>query len=76
MKPINLDYLLKVQKYCDTRSQQVEFGYNETLAEWDETILGRIGAQLGVISASIEEIYEIYTIEANKDHELIKKAII
>jgi hypothetical protein len=60
MKPINLDYLEKVQKYCDKSSHQAEFGYNETHAEWDETPLGRIGTQLDVISASIEEIFEIY----------------
>jgi hypothetical protein len=66
MKPINLDYLFKVQKYCDTRSQQKEFGYNEDLAEWDDTPMGRIGAQLGVIAASIEEIYEIWTNETDR----------
>lgn len=60
MKPINLDYLEKVQKYCDTRSHQKEFGYNEHKAEFDDTPMGRIGAQLDVISASIEEIFEIY----------------
>ena len=60
MKPINLDYLEKIQKYCDKISHQKEFGYDESLAEWDESPLGRIGAQLDVISASIEEIFEIY----------------
>lgn len=66
MKPINLDYLFKVQKYCDVRSHQKEFGYNEKSAEWDDTPLGRIGAQLDVISASIEEIYEIWTNETDR----------
>lgn len=60
MKPINLDYLLKVQKYCNTRAYQKEFGYNEQESEWDETPLGRIGLQLSCISAAIEEIYEIF----------------
>lgn len=76
MKSVNLDYLLKVQQYCDKRSRQKEFGYDEKTAEWDETSLGRIGVQLDVISACIEEIYEIYYIEANREHELIKKAIV
>ena len=61
MKALNLDYLDNVQAYCDKVSHQNEFGYNEHDAEWDETPLGRIGAQLDVISASIEEIREIYS---------------
>lgn len=60
MKALNLDYLDNVQAYCDKVSHQKEFGYNEIHAEWDDTPLGRIGAQLDVISASIEEIREIY----------------
>lgn len=60
MKPINLNYLEKIQKYCDKRCYQKEFGYNENTSEYDETPMGRIGAQLNVISASIEEIFEIY----------------
>lgn len=60
MKKINLDYLFKVQTYCDTRAYQKEFGYNEQDSSWDDTPLGRIGSQLDVISASIEEIYEIW----------------
>lgn len=60
MKALNLDYLDNVQAYCDKVSHQKEFGYNETSAEWDDSPLGRIGAQLDVISASIEEIREIY----------------
>ena len=60
MKALNLDYLDNVQAYCDKVSHQKEFGYNEHDAEWDDTPLGRIGAQLDVISASIEEIREIY----------------
>lgn len=66
MKPINLDYLFKVQKYCDTRAYQKEFGYNEQDATFDNTPLGRIGSQLSVISASIEEIYEIWTRETDR----------
>ncbi len=70
MKAINLDYLLKVQTYCDNRSHQKEFGFNEEMGEWDEsTLFGRIGIQLDIISASIEEIYEIY-------NQLVKKAIV
>ncbi len=60
MKTINLDYLEKIQKYCDSRAYQKEFGYNEAEAQFDDTKLGRIGLQLSVISASIEEIFEIY----------------
>ena len=61
MKPINLDYLFKVQSYCDTRAYQKEFDYIEHDCEWKDTPLGRIGQQLACISASIEEIYEIYS---------------
>lgn len=71
MKKLSLDYLLKVQKYCDTRSQQKEFGYNKDSAEWDDTPMGRIGAQLSVISGSIEEIYEIWANETDRTMDSI-----
>ena len=60
MKPINLDYLEKIQKYCDSRAYQREFGYDEKECSFDESTMGRIGQQLACISASIEEIFEIY----------------
>lgn len=63
MKAINLGYLLKVQKYCDSRSHQKEFGYDDTNVEWDDSLAGRIGVQLDIISACIEEIWEIYATE-------------
>lgn len=57
---LNLDFLEKVQTYCDRRAYTEQFGHDGGNCEWDETPAGRIGLQLSCISASIEEIFEQY----------------
>lgn len=56
-KPINLDYLANVQKYCDARYQQPELGWDpvEEIAGEDTFAL-----ELERISASIEHIFEMF----------------
>lgn len=63
---INLDYLDRVQTYCDKRAYSKDMDYKEHDADWKDTSLGRIGRQLDCISASIEEIKEILNGEFDK----------